>query len=32
VIGVFEIISSFGIRNASRRMEKVLTSGPPPEA
>ncbi len=32
VIGVFEIISSFGIRNASRRMEKVLMSGPPPEA
>src|ERR1700755_598863 len=28
VIGVFEIISSFGIRSASRRMEKVLTSGP----
>jgi uncharacterized membrane protein HdeD (DUF308 family) len=32
VIGVFEIISSFGIRNASRRMEKVLTSGPAPGA
>jgi uncharacterized membrane protein HdeD (DUF308 family) len=32
VIGVFEIISSFGIRNASRRMEKVLASGPPSEA
>ena len=32
VIGVFEIISSVGIRNASRRVEKVLTSGPTAEA
>src|ERR1700753_1074157 len=28
VIGVFEIISSVGIRNASRRVDKVLTRGP----
>ena len=32
VIGVFEIVSSFGIRNASRRMEKALAGGPPPAA
>jgi uncharacterized membrane protein HdeD (DUF308 family) len=29
VIGVFEIVSSFGIRSASRRLDKALTSGPP---
>lgn len=28
VIGVFEIVSSFGIRSASRRLEKAVTSGP----
>jgi uncharacterized membrane protein HdeD (DUF308 family) len=27
VIGVFEIVSSFGIRSASKRAEKVLTGG-----
>jgi uncharacterized membrane protein HdeD (DUF308 family) len=32
VIGVFEIVSSFGIRSASRRMEKALAAGPPPVA
>ena len=29
VIGVFEIVSSFGIRNASRRLDKALAGGPP---
>ena len=29
VIGVFEIASSIGIRNASRRLEKTLAAGPP---
>ena len=29
VIGVFEIVSSFGIRNASRRVDKALAGGPP---
>ncbi len=29
VIGVFEIVSSFGIRAASRRMEKSLAGGQP---
>ena len=29
VIGVFEIVSSFGIRSASRRLDKALTGGPP---
>src|SRR6185437_4019767 len=32
VIGVFEIVSSFGIRSASRRMEKALAGAPPPAA
>jgi len=32
VIGVFEIVSSFGIRGASRRMEKTVAAGPPPAA
>ena len=27
VIGTFEIVSSFGIRSASKRAEKVLTGG-----
>src|ERR1700734_2731674 len=29
VIGAFEIASSVGIRNASRRLEKTLAGGPP---
>jgi uncharacterized membrane protein HdeD (DUF308 family) len=29
VIGAFEIASSIGIRNASRRLEKTLAGGPP---
>src|SRR5580692_779572 len=29
VIGAFEIVSSVGIRNASRRLEKSLAGGPP---
>src|SRR6267154_1160143 len=29
VIGAFEIVSSIGIRNASRRLEKSLAGGPP---
>lgn len=29
VIGVFEIVSSFGIRSATRRMEKALAGGLP---
>ena len=32
VIGAFEIASSFGIRNASRRIEKTLAAGPPKTA
>src|SRR5271163_1010644 len=32
VIGGFEIVSSFGIRNASRRLEKSLAGGPPKAA
>jgi uncharacterized membrane protein HdeD (DUF308 family) len=32
VIGVFEILSSFGIRSASRRAEKALTGAPPAAA
>jgi uncharacterized membrane protein HdeD (DUF308 family) len=28
VIGVFEIVSSFGIRSASKRAAKVLAGGP----
>ena len=27
VIGVFEIVSSIGIRSASKRMDKALTGG-----
>jgi uncharacterized membrane protein HdeD (DUF308 family) len=29
VIGVFEIVSSIGIRSASRRIEKAVAGGPP---
>ena len=29
VIGVFEIVSSFGIRSASNRVDKALAGGPP---
>lgn len=29
VIGIFEVVSSIGIRNASRRAEKILTAGQP---
>jgi uncharacterized membrane protein HdeD (DUF308 family) len=29
VIGVFEIVSSFGIRSASRRLDKAMAGGPP---
>jgi uncharacterized membrane protein HdeD (DUF308 family) len=29
VIGAFEIVSSFGIRSASKRVDKALTSGAP---
>jgi uncharacterized membrane protein HdeD (DUF308 family) len=29
VIGVFEIVSSFGIRNASKAVDKALAGGPP---
>jgi len=29
VIGAFEIASSVGIRNASRKLEKTLAGGPP---
>jgi uncharacterized membrane protein HdeD (DUF308 family) len=29
VIGVFEIVSSFGIRSASRRLDKALAGAPP---
>jgi uncharacterized membrane protein HdeD (DUF308 family) len=32
VIGAFEIASSIGIRNASRRLEKSLAGGPPKAA
>lgn len=32
VIGVFEIVSSFGIRSASRRLDKALAGGPPSAA
>ena len=28
VIGVFEIVSSFGIRSASKRVDKALAGGP----
>jgi uncharacterized membrane protein HdeD (DUF308 family) len=31
VIGVFEVVSSFGIRSASKRVDKAL-SGEPPHA
>jgi uncharacterized membrane protein HdeD (DUF308 family) len=29
VIGVFEVVSSFGIRGASKRVDKALAGGPP---
>jgi uncharacterized membrane protein HdeD (DUF308 family) len=29
VIGVFEIVSSFGIRSASKRVDKAMSGGPP---
>jgi uncharacterized membrane protein HdeD (DUF308 family) len=29
VIGVFEVVSSFGIRSASQKVDKVLAGGPP---
>jgi hypothetical protein len=29
VIGAFEIVSAFGIRTASRRIEKALAAGSP---
>jgi uncharacterized membrane protein HdeD (DUF308 family) len=32
VIGAFEIVSSFGIRNASRRIEKAVAGAPTPAA
>jgi uncharacterized membrane protein HdeD (DUF308 family) len=32
VIGAFEIVSSFGIRTASRRLERSLAGGPPKAA
>jgi uncharacterized membrane protein HdeD (DUF308 family) len=32
VIGVFEIVSSFGIRSASRRIERAVAGGPPDAA
>jgi uncharacterized membrane protein HdeD (DUF308 family) len=32
VIGAFEIVSSFGIRTASRRLERSLAGGPPKTA
>lgn len=32
VIGVFEIVSSFGIRSASKRLDNVLAGGPPSAA
>src|ERR1700683_526078 len=32
VIGAFEIVSSLGIRNGSRRLEKSLAGGPPKAA
>jgi uncharacterized membrane protein HdeD (DUF308 family) len=32
VIGVFEVVSSFGIRGASKRVDKALAGGPPSAA
>lgn len=32
IIGVFEIVSSFGIRSASKRLDNVLAGGPPSAA
>jgi uncharacterized membrane protein HdeD (DUF308 family) len=32
VIGVFEVVSSFGIRSASQKVDTVLAGGPPDAA